>query len=119
MAKRAWLVSVSVILEMDEEDAGRFGAIWQAEDALTRAVLSALSSQVPDQPGTTVELQSLSSTPLVEKPPIGRCTVCKRWVHDVENPTSEHILWGLGRGAVLEGRLLCDDHLPKDHPVAF
>jgi hypothetical protein len=119
MARQAWLISVSAIIEMDEEDARRFGALWQAEDALKQSLLTALSDRVPNQPLTTVEWESLSSTPLDGKPHFERCAVCNRWVFDVEAPSPAYIPWGLCRGAVVEGRFLCDEHLPKDHPAAF
>jgi len=48
----------------------------------------------------------------------GRCAVCNRWVYDVENFTRE-TPGGICRGAIVDGQLLCDEHLPKDHPVAF
>ncbi len=46
----------------------------------------------------------------------GRCAVCGDWVTDVEKPSP---LEGLSRGASVKGRLLCDEHLPPDHPWAF
>ena len=46
----------------------------------------------------------------------GQCSVCKGWVSDVERPNP---LRGLGIGARVEGRLLCDEHLPAGHPLAF
>ncbi len=46
----------------------------------------------------------------------GRCAVCGGWVTDMEKPAPFE---GLGRGASVNGRLLCDEHLPPDHPWAF
>lgn len=46
----------------------------------------------------------------------GRCEECGRWVSDVEKPDT---ISELNIGTFFEGRLLCDDHLPKDHEYAF
>ena len=46
----------------------------------------------------------------------GRCSECGVWVTDMEQPTP---LAGLHQGARVNGNLLCDDDLPKDHRWAF
>jgi hypothetical protein len=60
----------------------------------------------------------MTHVPLDDRPAVGRCAVCNRWVYDVENAT-ERTPTRICRGAVVDGRPLCDDHLPKDHPLAF
>ena len=46
----------------------------------------------------------------------GACAVCGGYVSDVNQPNRIH---QLGRGTEFEGRLLCDEHLPPDHPDSF
>ncbi len=46
----------------------------------------------------------------------GRCAICSRWTSDCEKPD---VIEELQRGAVSGDRLLCDEHLPSDHPYAF
>jgi hypothetical protein len=42
----------------------------------------------------------------------GRCAVCGMWVTDVDKPG---LLDDLKRGATVGQRLLCWEHLPRDH----
>ncbi len=46
----------------------------------------------------------------------GRCAQCGAWVTDRERPEPNR---GLTNGAVVDGRLLCDEHLPPGHRWAF
>ena len=46
----------------------------------------------------------------------GRCAVCGGWVTDCARPDR---IPELCNGAVVDGQLLCDDHLPPDHRWAF
>lgn len=46
----------------------------------------------------------------------GQCTECQSWVTDRELPDA---IAGLCNGACVNGRLLCDEHLPNDHRWAF
>ncbi len=84
MAKYSWLITVSAIVEMDEEDVRRFGAVWAAEEQLKQSVLAVLRERTREQPHTSVEWESLESTPLDGKPACGRCANCNCWVYDVE-----------------------------------
>ncbi len=45
----------------------------------------------------------------------GHCAVCSMWVTDCEESEP---LQGLPNGATVEGQLLCEQHLPPDHPWA-
>jgi len=51
-----------------------------------------------------------------EEDNIGKCANCGAWTTDCEgrNPVKD-----LSIGAKIEGVLLCDLCLPKDHPLAF
>jgi hypothetical protein len=46
----------------------------------------------------------------------GRCAICNSWVTDIEKPDPIN---GINIGATVAGQLLCDEHLPKNHPLAF
>jgi len=46
----------------------------------------------------------------------GKCNNCGGWTTDMENESPIH---GLSNGATVEGLLLCDECLPKDHRWAF
>lgn len=118
MATRSWLLTVSVLVEQNEEWAAKLGKGWRTDDELQEVVTTALAQFLAKRPDIAVEWQSMSSEPLDGKPAVGRCAVCYQWVYDVENCT-EYTPTRISRGAVVDGRLLCDVHLPKDHPVAF
>ena len=119
MSRKTFLLSVHVILEMNGDDVRRSAPIWKAEGEIKEALLAVLADKLSGQPQTTVEWEGLSSTPLDDRPQFGRCTVCNRWVYDNDAPPSAYIPQGLCRGAIVNDRLLCDEHLPKDHPAAF
>jgi hypothetical protein len=118
MATKSWLLTVSVLVEQDEEQPQRLGSGRRTDEEIQEAVTAALAHLLANRPGTVVEWQSLTSVPLDGKPACGRCAVCNRWVYDVENRT-EQTPTGICPGAVVRGLLLCDEHLPEDHPVAF
>ena len=46
----------------------------------------------------------------------GKCYICNSWVTDREKPNYVH---GLNNGAIYNGKLLCDEHLPDGHRWAF
>ena len=46
----------------------------------------------------------------------GRCETCGGWTTDREK---EDPILELAYGATVDGRLLCDEHLPADHRWAF
>jgi len=118
MATRSWLLTVSVLVEQDEELAAKLGPGWRTDNELQEVVTAALAQFLAKRPDIAVEWESMTSPPLDGKPAVGRCAVCNRWVYDVENCT-EYTPTRICRGAVVDGQLLCDEHLPKDHPVAF
>jgi hypothetical protein len=118
MATQSWLLTVSVLVEQDEELAAKFGTGWRTNDELQEVVTAALAQFLAKRPDIAVEWESMTSTSLDGMPAVGRCAVCNRWVFDVENHTKDTPT-RICRGAVVDGQLLCDDHLPEDHPVAF
>jgi hypothetical protein len=119
MAKRSCLLTISVSVEQDEELAAAVGPLlWRTNDDIREVVTAALARFLVQRPDIAVEWESASYVPLDDRPAVGRCAVCNRWVYDVENAT---VLTPtrICPGSVVDGRLLCDDHLPKDHPIAF
>ncbi|MEZ4660601.1 MAG: hypothetical protein R2911_23845 [Caldilineaceae bacterium] len=46
----------------------------------------------------------------------GRCASCGRWVSDREK---DNVIEQLNIGAVVDGNLLCDECLPRNHRWAF
>jgi hypothetical protein len=51
-----------------------------------------------------------------EKMNCGNCEKCGCWVTDLDK---EGAISELNRGAVYDGKLLCDECLPPDHKYAF
>jgi hypothetical protein len=120
MAVRSWVLTVTVLVEEDSEKAPPPAPNgWRStDDDIQKAVTAAIAELLTTTPGVTVNWESLTSTPLNDKPGVGRCAVCNRWVYDVENCTVRTPTC-ISRGAVVDGQLLCDEHLPSDHPYAF
>src|ERR1700722_16680941 len=87
MATRAWLLTVSVLVEQDEELAAKLGPGWRTDNELQEVVTAALAQFLAKRPDVAVEWESMTSTPLDGKPAVGRCAVCNRWVYDAENRT--------------------------------
>jgi hypothetical protein len=116
MPTRSWLLTVSVLIEQDEGTFRQNG--WRTDDEFQRAVTAAVAALFAGRSDTVVEWQSLNSTPLDGKPAVGRCAVCNRWVYDEEHRTPLTPT-GISRGAVVDGRYRCDEHLPPGHPLCF
>jgi hypothetical protein len=91
--------------------------VW-ADEEIRKAVLAAVAAVLSYRPDVRVEWSSSSIVPLEGKPTVGQCAVCNRWVYDVENAT-DLTPTGISRGAVVEGRYRCDEHLPHGHPLCF
>jgi hypothetical protein len=109
------LLSVSVLVEADA------GGAWSQrtlEEEIKKAVLVAVAVLLRDCPGVQVEWTSSNITPLDGKAWFGRCAVCNCWVYDCESP-SERGADGVSRGAKVDGRFRCDEHLPSGHPLCF
>jgi hypothetical protein len=117
MATQSWLLTVSVLVEQDEETLLHEGG-GRTDDEIRKAVAEAIAALYAGRCDTTVEWQSMTSVPLDGKPATGRCAVCNCWMYDVENCT-DFTPTRISRGAVVDGRYLCDVHLPPDHPLAF
>jgi hypothetical protein len=116
MATRTKLLTISVLVEQDEETLSRDDR--RTDDEMRQAITAAIAALYAGRPGTVVEWESLTSVPLDGKPSVGRCAVCNRWVYDVENVT-DRTPTRISCGAVIGGQYLCDEHLPPGHPHCF
>lgn len=106
--KRAVLLNLSVIVEVDEAELLRdHGEL----DEISNRLIDALDAVVP---GGWQSLRQSTLDPAALN--CGRCAECDGWVTDCERPEP---LDGLCNGATHDGRLLCDEHLPPDHRWAF
>ncbi len=62
------------------------------------------------------EIGAFTIVPLTDDVNAGKCTTCDCWASDSQ---ACEPIWGLQHGAVVDGKLYCDEHLPKGHPIAF
>ncbi|MFD1885509.1 hypothetical protein [Paenibacillus wenxiniae] len=107
MTKKTYLVNVAYLIDLTEEEYQEIG------DKLIGSVENELALNKNHK----LEWES-SSTILLDPVTMncGRCFNCSCWVTDREkpNPIDE-----LNNGAIVEGRLLCDECLPENHRWAF
>jgi hypothetical protein len=113
MAKKTFLMTLTVVVEASDQETSRgLSELEELEQRLIESVDVALGSPPPPlgwQITWSTELAPASIN-------CGQCAVCGGWVTDRERPDP---LKGLGNGARVEGRLLCDEHLPPGHRLAF
>ena len=112
--KKTVLVNVGVLIEVEESELQKdFGeadiTVNKINEAIDRELAYEESSQLGCQSSSFIELDS-------DNVNCGRCAECACWVTDCEKPGR---VKNLNIGAVWEGRLLCDEHLPKGHRWAF
>jgi hypothetical protein len=112
------MLQVSLLVEENAGAAQRVGWPISTDEEIRKAVLAAIAVLLRDRPYARVEWASCRSVPLNGKPWFGRCAVCNRWVYDHEAP-SEWGADGVSRGAKVDGRFRCDEHLPHGHPLCF
>ena len=118
MATTSTLMTVSLLVEQDFAEAARTPFPLRADEEIRKAVLAAVAALLSDRPNMRVEWSSSTVVPLDGKPAVGRCAVCNRWVYDEEHRTPLTPT-GISRGAVVDGRYRCDEHLPHGHPLYF
>jgi hypothetical protein len=113
MAKKTFLVTLTVAVEAsDQESSSGLSELEELEQRLIQSVDTAL-----DTPSRPLGWQVTWSTELDPAAiNCGQCTVCGGWVTDRERPDP---VKGLCNGARVEGQLLCDEHLPAGHRLAF
>jgi hypothetical protein len=112
------LLTVTLLVEQDPAQAVRVPFPLRADEEIRKAVLAAVATLLRDRPDVRVTWSSSSIMPLDGKPSVGRCAVCNRWVYDEEHRTP-FTPTGISRGAVVDGRYRCDEHLPPGHPLCF
>jgi hypothetical protein len=112
------LLAVSLVIEEDADVARRLPFPLRTEEEVRKAVLVAVAALLSDRPDVRVEWSSLTSMPLDGARGYGRCAVCNRWVYDAELADGMH-RGSVSPGAVVAGRLRCDEHLPPGHPLCF
>lgn len=113
------LLSVSLLVEQDPSIAAQVPLfVLQTDERIRRVVLEAITSALSDRLDVRVEWVSSECTPLDNKQAVGRCAVCNCWVYDFYN-ADDWTPTRISRGAVIEGRYRCDEHLPTGHPLCF
>ncbi len=118
MPTQSRLLRISVLVEQDRQSVSENPDYNPTDDEIETRIVDAIAAAFGTQSEMQVEWLSTSSMSLDGAPGCGRCTSCNQWVYDVEI-ASEDTPTGLCRGATVNGLLLCDECLPKDHPVAF
>jgi hypothetical protein len=118
LATTSTLLTVSLLIEEDPAVARQVLPFTGTEEEVRKAILAAVAALLSCHSDVRVEWSSMTSVPLDGKPAVGRCAVCNRWVYDEENCT-ECTPTGIMRGAVVEGRYRCAEHLPHGHPACF
>ena len=120
MATETTLLTISLLVEEDADTAGRVPFPLRSEEEVRKAVLLAVGLLMADggRADVRVEWLSLTSMPLDGADGYGRCAVCRRWVYDAERADGER-RGGVSPGAVVGGRLRCDEHLPPGHRICF
>jgi hypothetical protein len=118
LATASDLLTISFLVEQDPAEAAQMPFPLRADEEIRKAVLAAVAAVLSYRPDVRVKWSSSSIVPLDGKPGVGRCAVCNRWVSDVENAT-DLTPTEISRGAVVEGRYRCDEHLPHGHPLCF
>jgi hypothetical protein len=112
------LLTISLLVEQDPAEAARVPFPLDADEQIRKAILAAVAAVMSDRPDVRVKWVSSYIMPLDGKPAVGRCAVCNCWVYDVENAT-DLTPTAISRGAIVEGRYRCDEHLPHGHPLCF
>lgn len=118
MATESTLLSIALLIEEDSAVAGQVPFPLRTEEEVRKAVLAAVAAILSDRPDVRVEWSSLFSMPLDGTTGYGKCIVCNRWVYDAELADGEQ-RGGVSKGAVVQGRFRCDEHLPTGHPLCF
>ena len=117
--RRTVLLKMSVLVEIDSDEVAKledseFCEIDRIEKRLANAINRELGlddavSQLGWQQTRPVVLDEQTMN-------CGRCAICEAWVSDCEKPDR---IAELGNAATVDGKLLCDEHLPRGHRWAF
>ncbi len=111
MNKKTVLVSVNFLAEVEESELEKDnGELTKLEWEL---------SEAHDKLTSKIEIDWESSQSIVLEPEnmnCGKCSSCGRWTTDREAPEA---IKQICFGARVEGKILCDECLPKEHRWAF
>ena len=111
--KKTVLIKVSYLVDIEDEDFIKDEHL----DRITDQVSEDINLQLNDSETMSLKWEGTSSIILdSEIMNCGKCANCNRWATDIEkeNPMKE-----LCYGATVDGKLLCDECLPPEHPCAF
>lgn len=118
METKSTLLRISLLVEEDKEIASRVPFALRIEAEIEKAVLAAAAALLSDRSDVRAEWSSTSSLVLDTAEGYDRCAVCNRWAYNAE--LSDGVRrGGVSPGAVVDGRLRCDEHLPSGHPLCF
>src|SRR5215207_4112330 len=101
----AFLITLHVVVEVPWTTLPNGGSALEAiTDRLQRAIDTEVADLPPPLGWYSTRAQALDP----DEVNCGRCAVCGHWTTDMEEPNPVR---GLGCGARVDSRLLCDEHL--------
>jgi hypothetical protein len=118
LGSESTLLTVSLLIEENATVAASVPFPLRTEEDIRKAILAAVAALLSERPDVRVEWSSLTTMPLDGADGYGRCAVCNCWAYDAELDDGER-RGGVSLGAVVGGRLRCDEHLPPGHPLCF
>lgn len=112
--KKAVLYQVCWLMEAEEEEINGLSE----EEGLGKAIWEQLPfGEIEVDEAHTLEWYSTREIILSPRTMnCGKCACCGGWTTDMEKADP---VQGLSHGAVVDGKLYCDECLPPDHPWAF
>ena len=112
--KVAYLIRSAYIIEVEENEDRNCTTGF---DGVEREIDAVIGRDIPLANGSVLSWHSSAYHILdSETMNCGQCANCGGWTTDREQ---EHHVQGLCPGARVDGRLLCDECLPKGHRWAF
>lgn len=112
MARATRLLTLSVIVEADDEYDTEGDS--ELDDLINRLIDAGQAAIAVEHPlGVSMAVSTTLDPKAIN---CGQCAECSTWTTDLD--ASEPVP-GLSHGARVDGRLLCDDHLPEGHEHAF
>ena len=112
--KKTILIRTSALVEIDDIE---WNKDFNQIDKLTYELREKIDALLKNDADSNLGWISTQTIALDENTMnCGKCAVCNSWVTDREKPN--HVR-GLNNGAIYNGKLLCDEHLPDGHRWAF
>lgn len=111
--KKTVLIRVAYLVELPEEEINTDDGVL---DKIT-SIIGEDMKLVIDNIDVTLDWNYTSSFILDSTNfNCGKCSKCGQWTTDREKPDAVE---GICNGAIVDGKLLCDECLPKDHRWVF